>query len=74
MSTRTQAINGLVQGTGLYQALDKRKRKTLVAMLDRAYRMGENNAKGTIVASIANQNPDHGDYSADGVLELLGVE
>lgn len=40
MSTRTKAINELVQGTGLYQDLNKQKRKALVGMLDRAYRMG----------------------------------
>lgn len=41
MSRRNQAINGLVQGTGLYASLTKPQKKTLVAMLNRAYLMGQ---------------------------------
>jgi hypothetical protein len=41
MSTRNKAINSLVQGTGLYENLNKKRRQTLVAMLNRAYLLGQ---------------------------------
>lgn len=40
MSRRNQAINHLVQGTGLWAALTKPQKKTFRAMLERAYAAG----------------------------------
>lgn len=40
MSRRNQAINHLIQGTGLWASLSKPHKKTLRAMLERAYAAG----------------------------------
>lgn len=44
MSERNRTVNRIVQGTGLYESLNARLRRALVAMLGAAYDAGRASA------------------------------